>query len=35
MQGCRSLHPSDEDLSLHPTEQKSLAGDPGLLVALS
>jgi hypothetical protein len=21
-------HPSDEDLSLHPSEQKSLAGDP-------
>ena len=21
-------HPTDEDLSLHPSEQKSLAGDP-------
>jgi hypothetical protein len=21
-------HPNDEDLSLHPSEQKSLAGDP-------
>ncbi len=24
----RDLHPTDEDLSLHPIEQKSLAGDP-------
>jgi hypothetical protein len=22
------FHPTDEDLSLHPSEQKSLAGDP-------
>jgi hypothetical protein len=26
-------HPSDEDLSLHPSEQKSLAGDPESLGA--
>ncbi len=28
VQGRRFLRPSDEDLSLHPSEQKSLAGDP-------
>jgi len=28
---CRHayFHPSDEDLLLHPSEQRSLAGDPG------
>jgi len=25
---ARDLHPTDEDLSLHPIEQQSLAGDP-------
>ena len=28
MQGTGNSHPSDEDLSLHPIEQKSLSGDP-------
>ena len=26
--GDPGIHPIDEDLSLHPSEQKSLAGDP-------
>ena len=25
---ARDLHPTDEDLSLHPNEQRPLAGDP-------
>jgi hypothetical protein len=29
MFGTTKAHPIDEDLSLHPSEQKSLAGDPG------
>src|ERR1039458_9350212 len=30
-EGLPNWHSSDEDLSLHSSEQKSLAGDPGLL----
>jgi hypothetical protein len=26
-----TLHPMDENLSLHPSEQRSLTGDPGPL----
>ena len=26
--GTAEVHPIDEDLSLHPSEQKSLSGDP-------